>query len=315
MKYLSIVAASVLVLAISATVGKNTPGSSQPIEVGVVKWGRDFTASLAAAKRSGKPVFLLFQEVPGCAGCKKFGGDVLSHPLLAEAIEDEFVPMLVHNNAGGGADVEILKRYQEPAWNYQVIRFLDPAGRDLIPRRDRVWTMEGVAARMIAALDAAGREVPAYLQGLAPEDDSADIAFAMSCFWTGECELGKIDGVISTEAGWLDGREVTRVRYLPGVVDIQELTAQASAAKCADRVYPTPGKGYKKAKASDQARQIRSLDLDSIPGLTELQLTKLNALLRTEPKKAMAWLSPRQQQALSASLGKKRSPRDTTSDL
>lgn len=305
MKYLSAVAASVLVLAISATVGKNISGKDQPIEVGVVKWGRDFDASLAAAKRSGKPVLLLFQEVPGCAGCKKFGGDVLSHPLLAEAIEDEFVPMLVHNNTGGGADAEILKRYQEPAWNYQVIRFLNPAGEDLIPRRDRVWTLEGVAARMIAALEAAGREVPTYLRGLAPEGETAEIAFAMSCFWTGECELGKIDGVISTEAGWLDGREVTRVRYLPGTVDIKKLTEQASAAKCADRVYPAPGKDYKKAKASDQSRQIRNIDLDSIPGLTELQLTKLNALLRTEPKQAMSWLSPRQQQALIAKLGEK----------
>ena len=40
-----------------------TPG--QPIELGTVKWSRDLEKSLAAAKVSGKPVFLLFQEVPG----------------------------------------------------------------------------------------------------------------------------------------------------------------------------------------------------------------------------------------------------------
>jgi len=34
-------------------------------ELGTVKWERDLDTGLAAAKKSGKPVFLLFQEVPG----------------------------------------------------------------------------------------------------------------------------------------------------------------------------------------------------------------------------------------------------------
>ena len=37
----------------------------QPVELGQVKWRRDFEAGLAEAKRTGKPVLLLFQEVPG----------------------------------------------------------------------------------------------------------------------------------------------------------------------------------------------------------------------------------------------------------
>ena len=40
-------------------------GEKQPIEIGTVKWSRDLNKSLTAAKTSGKPVFLLFQEVPG----------------------------------------------------------------------------------------------------------------------------------------------------------------------------------------------------------------------------------------------------------
>ena len=34
-------------------------------ELGTVKWGRDLDKGLALSKESGKPVFLLFQEVPG----------------------------------------------------------------------------------------------------------------------------------------------------------------------------------------------------------------------------------------------------------
>ncbi len=37
----------------------------QPVELGQVKWRRDFDAGLAEAKRTGKPALLLFQEVPG----------------------------------------------------------------------------------------------------------------------------------------------------------------------------------------------------------------------------------------------------------
>ncbi|MEO0414525.1 MAG: hypothetical protein AAF226_06190 [Verrucomicrobiota bacterium] len=34
-------------------------------EVGIVDWGRDVDAALEQSVESGKPVFLLFQEVPG----------------------------------------------------------------------------------------------------------------------------------------------------------------------------------------------------------------------------------------------------------
>lgn len=36
-----------------------------PIEVGNVHWGRDFDAALKKSANTGKPVLVLFQEVPG----------------------------------------------------------------------------------------------------------------------------------------------------------------------------------------------------------------------------------------------------------
>lgn len=137
----------------------------QAVEVGTVRWERDFQGALKMSDESGKPVLVLFQEVPGCAGCKNFGREVLSHPALVTAIESEFLPVLVYNNRPG-RDAELLERYGEPAWNYQVIRFLDGSGRDIIPRRDRVWTIKGVAARMVRTLEIRGREVPASLRTL-----------------------------------------------------------------------------------------------------------------------------------------------------
>jgi hypothetical protein len=143
---------------------------NNPIEVGDVRWGRNLDAALENSAKTGKPVLVLFQEVPGCSGVQKFGREVLTDPLLVEAIENEFFPVLVYNNRTGGQDEKILNRFQEPAWNYQVIRFLNAAGRDIIPRKDRIWTTGGVASRMIDALKASNRPIPEYLTSLAKKD-------------------------------------------------------------------------------------------------------------------------------------------------
>ena len=140
--------------------------TKNPIEAGDVRWGRDLDAALKNSAKTGKPVLVLFQEIPGCSGVQKFGREVLTNPTLVEAIEKEFFPVLVYNNRKGGRDEELLRRFQEPAWNYQVIRFLNAAGRDVIPRKDRIWSTSGVASRMVEALEAANRPVPKYLEDL-----------------------------------------------------------------------------------------------------------------------------------------------------
>jgi hypothetical protein len=158
--------AIIIALAIGAT-AYGGPGQPNPVEVGDVRWGRDFGAALQRSSAEGKPVLVLFQEIPGCSGVRKFGREVLTNPLLVRAIEEEFIPMLVYNNRSSGMDGELMERYREPAWNYQVIRFLDAKGKDVIPRKDRVWTTGGVAGRMVEALTAVSRPVPPYLDDLA----------------------------------------------------------------------------------------------------------------------------------------------------
>jgi len=141
-----------------------------PIEVGAVHWGRDLDQAQKVSGETGRPVFVFFQEVPGCGGCQDFGRTVLTNPLIVEAIEDEFLPVLVFNNRGG-KDQQLLERFGEPAWNFQVVRFLNAQGRDIIPRKDHIWTTSDLATRMIATLQAVDRPVPKYLQTLAEESD------------------------------------------------------------------------------------------------------------------------------------------------
>ena len=72
-----------------------------PIEIGLVAWERDIDAAKKASAQSGKPLLVLFQEVPGCAGCRQFGRDVLSDKRMVAAIEEGFVPVVVYNNQPG----------------------------------------------------------------------------------------------------------------------------------------------------------------------------------------------------------------------
>jgi len=288
-------------------------GTAQPIEAGKVKWGRDLEVALASSGQSGKPVFALFQEIPGCAGCQQFGRDVLSNPLLVEAIESEFIPLLIHNNKGG-KDAEVLQRFGEPAWNYQVVRFLNAEGKDIIPRKDQVWDTGGIAQRMIATLMKAKRPVPAYLSVLASEHSAGlkQAVFAMYCFWTGEMELGKIEGVITTEAGFMAGREVTKVRYDPAVISLPQLIAAAEQVKCANAVWVPSAdlemakasrlsigtiSGYQAAPASDQKKQLGGTAAEKLT-LSAAQATKVNAWIRSDAQKTLSFLAPSQRAAL-----------------
>ena len=219
------------------------------------------------------------------------------------------MPLLVVNNRPG-ADAKILRQFGEPAWNYQVVRFLTAKGKDLIPRKDKVWTTGPLARRMIASLKVAKRPVPSYLQALADatlsDSRKAQVALAMHCFWTGEMRLGQLNGVLETEAGFLGGHEVTLVTYDPSRLALKSLVRKASALGCAQQVYLENGstevkgakkahfkKDYRKARASDQRRQLQGTAFAKLD-LNATQATKVNAWCRVDPAKALAWLSPKQ---------------------
>ncbi len=90
----------------------------------------------------------------------------MTNPLLVEAIEEQFVPVLVYNNRKGG-DAELLKHFNEPSWNNPVIRYLNDQEKDLTPRKELVLSVPETAKRMIDSLLAAKIEIPAWLTAVA----------------------------------------------------------------------------------------------------------------------------------------------------
>lgn len=240
----------------------------------------------------------------------------MSNPIVVEAIESEFNPVLVYNNRKG-KDAQLLKRFNEPSWNNPVIRFLRKDGSDVIARKDGVWSTSGTAKRMVAALKAAERKIPFYLESMvAPAKKTKTATFAMHCYWEGEAKIGSIDGVIATRSGWLSGLEVVTVVYQPGVVDYSTLVTTAKSFECASWVFahdeeqlktarklvgaqavPFPdNEKTRDAKASDQKYYLANTPLIALP-LTECQATKLNAAVKSK-KDVDAFLSPRQRELM-----------------
>lgn len=200
-------------------------------ELGEVAWVRDFERGRTAASEQGKPILLLFQEVPGCSTCVNFGQDVLSHPLMVELIAGHFIPVAIFNNLPG-KDAEILRRFDEPSWNNPVVRFLGPDGTDLVPRLADRYDAIGLHEKIAASLDKLGKDLPGYFRllgrDLLVESGLARSAvYTTPCFWSGETSLAQHPAVVTTEAGWIDGEEVVRVDFDPRAASRSELDGYA----------------------------------------------------------------------------------------
>ncbi|MEL6548229.1 MAG: VPGUxxT family thioredoxin-like (seleno)protein, type 2 [Myxococcota bacterium] len=260
--------------------------SSAAPELGTVDWMRDYDDARARAQREGKPLLVLFDEVPGCSTVKAYGAKVLSHPLIEEAMENLFVSVAVFNNVEG-EDRRILKRFEEPTWNNPVLRVLDPSNESALA--DRLYGDYSVAATartMRDALVRSNRPVPEYLSLLAHGSDTQVATYQMYCFWSGEVALGGVEGVVETEPGFSSG-EVVRVEYDPKRVSVNELDRVADRAN-AKRVTNKWFSG----SAKDNKYQLAHSLLRFVP-MTESQSSRVNAALgrRSNP---LSFLSPRQ---------------------
>ncbi len=249
------------IVCLLALAGRGVIHAGTPEELGEIEWGRDYAAAVKASRKSGKPLLVLFDEVPGCMTCKRFGRGPLSHPLIVAAAR-EFEAVAVYNNVGG-MDRQILKRFREPSWNNPVVRFLDSAGNDLIRRKAGVYDTGELASRLILALKAAKRPVPKYLELLAAEYNAKQqqrATFSMYCYWTGEKNLGAIEGVTATKIGHLQGREVVEVEYDAAKLTFNDLLKRASRMRCAQNVMARSDNQAKAAATVVGARRVIRTD-------------------------------------------------------
>jgi hypothetical protein len=240
----------------------STRDVDQPVELGNVTWRRDFEKAVAESRKTGKPMMVLFDEVPGCGGCKTYGKVLLTQPVLVEAAETLFVPVFIRNNNRdkNSADRSLLKRFKERAWNYPVVRFMNADGKDITPA-SRTWSLRrGARAELLTnmskALAASDRPTPKYFELFVAQYSArktATIQFAMGCFWSGEAKLGALPGVVSTRVGYHklapSAREIVEVVYDTQRTDFETIVRAAKEQKCARWIIlPEDDPNFKAAK-------------------------------------------------------------------
>lgn len=263
----------------------------QPEELGQVHWLRDLDAGQAEAQKTGKPILILFQEVPGCSNCTRYGHSTLSHPLIVEAIETYFVPVCIFNNKGG-KDAEALKKFGEPAWNNPVVRIVRADYQDIVLRMPNFNSSHSLVNGMRRALDLTGVRVPVYLELLeeelaAREAGLQTATFSMYCFWTGEGVFGTIPGVIETEPGFQNGKEVVKVQFDPAVTnraDLEKQTQPKNIQACAKN------DGF---RSDREPKYYLAQTLYRFVPMTTLQAARANSLIGQQ-QSPDELLSPRQ---------------------
>ena len=298
---------------IAGGAGSEVPAlPNNPKELGQVHWLRDFDQAIEKSEKEDKAVLILFQEVPGCGTCTRYGSQVLSHPLIVEAIESLFVPVAIYNNEGG-KDAKVLAAFNEPSWNNPVVRIVDHESNPLAPRLSSNYSPLGMVQTIKSALASQNREIPEYLnlleeELLAEEKGIEEAVFSMYCFWTGEKTFGNIPGVVGHQAGFMNGREVVKVQYNPEAVSFDDLAKTAHQSHCADEVYtddPQQAESAKTVVGDKAVKNTGNFRLDREPKyylsqtplryvpMTAIQASRVNAALGSGGKYDN-YLSPRQ---------------------
>lgn len=194
-----------------------------------------------------------------------------------------------------------------------ILELLAPSGLKFTANElDNPDTSAGLA-RMIASLEASRRPVPRYLRLVADEyapSPRQTATFAVRCYWEGERDLGKLDGVLASRTGVIGHDEVVEVEYDPALMSYSELVAKAQRLSCFRKVYARDTHQRLEAAAlvaGVVARSDAPVDTSTqqqfhlsmhpeyhyLP-LTSLQATRLNAALfaHDDPEQ---FLSPAQQ--------------------
>jgi len=134
------------------------------------------------------------------------------------------------------------------------------------------------------------------------------VVLAMSCFWSGEEALGRINGVISTKPGFMKGHEVVEVEYDPNVISYNKLLEYGKSEQVANHVFVKDGvqkniaeKVVGKTSVSDMSnfrpdndpKHYLSQTIYKYVPMTSLQASRVNAAIGSR-RSPDDFLSPRQ---------------------
>lgn len=207
--------------------------SSTCIEEGDVLWMRDLERAMEESRNTGRPVFILFQEIPGCSTCISFAENVLKDRKIIDLIEKRFVACIVNNRGITLADHKALVQFNEPRCNNPVIRIVDANGTELLTRISGNYSSSSIL-----------RILQEFLcKTVVPRIE--EIFFEMECYWEGQgcldfvCSQFEKEAVLSTTAVLMNHMEMVRVQFDPLKLDMKQFLKEIDKYKIITRVLFT----------------------------------------------------------------------------
>lgn len=285
-------------------------------EFGQVSWLFDYEDAVAIAQWKKLPLFVLLLEVPGSPTSVAFGQDVLSHPLVREAVESLFVPVAIFNELDAKAK-RLRKSFGERAFGDAVVHIVDANRIPLAKHLTDDHSLAGLVKGITDALAAGGYDVPVYLQLLHEETaarscETKRAVLQTHCFWEGESVLGRIPGVISTAPGFIESREVVEVEYDPSAVSLSSIYLAARSQNGANGViarHDAEVPGAANVFGDSVLRSDQAIRPDKDPKyylaqtpyrhlpMTSLQAVRINAAIHRQ-QNPRVFLSPKQNSLL-----------------
>jgi hypothetical protein len=235
-------------------------GTIRAASTGSINWSHDLSTAQHFSRDSGKPILWIRDD----NSARKAITGPLAHPIVVDAADTLFIPLVTAETTPGGAS----------------LCFVDASGRELAAGSSGSLTTAAVLKQMVAALQAAHRDVPAYLRLVSDEYNPVlpqTATFAVGCYWEGERQIGKLDGIVATRTGTVGEDEVVEVDFDASRVGYPDLLQQVGSMRCF-RSAVTPGGAKLQPSDVQQFTLAQSPEYWYLP-LTALQATKINAIL------------------------------------
>lgn len=187
--------------------------------------GNSFEQAKELCKQTQKPVLILFHD--GCKEAIEFGQQTLSHPLIVEAIETHFLPVVINSNAASGSleESKVAARYCSHR-SSTMVRVVNEKGKDIVVQiEDDRCNIPNLCAIMIKALERKEIKVPTYLKLLRKESQALnpkgkghttaplEVVLATKSVARAELDYADVEGVIATVLGRIGSFDVIKITY------------------------------------------------------------------------------------------------------
>jgi len=165
--------------------------------------------------------------------------EILSHPLIVEAIESNFIPVAISPTAATRQNLLASPSDMETETAMLIIGTDNQ--RKTKGSSDEIW-MKHFTEIILDALHQEGIPAPRYLELVNEEFNATErresTVITLHCFWSGEIELGTERGVVYTEPGYIGDREAMYLEFDNSTISYRDILKSSLDLNLINEAFP-----------------------------------------------------------------------------